>query len=172
VVWLDTGNLFYQGVAIVGSTAWYDYSAQDPLHKTPADETWARKKEVDADAWMVDWPWNDIEFSAMIEPGFRERLQSAQDNPDILSIIVVTHSPIFEEQITRKSNDPKWGFSNAYYGNLNFGEIVIKFGKVLYAIAGHTHSGKEGIVRREGGEFKAVTLDSQYGDPKFLVIEI
>jgi hypothetical protein len=169
--WLDRENVILRGVAIVGSTAWYDYSAQDPSVKAPADECWRRKGETDADAWKIDWPWNDLEFCAMIEPGFRARLQSASDDPRVKTIVVVTHSPIFEQQMTRKPDDFKWAFSNAYYGNLTFGEIVRQFPKVTHAIAGHTHSGEEATIEVGGHSLRAVTLNSQYGDPKFTVID-
>jgi len=48
---------------------------------------------------------------------------------------------------------------------------VSRFGKVTHAVAGHTHSGEEGMVEVEGRQVKAITLDSQYGNPKFVVIE-
>jgi len=169
--WLENENLIVGDVAIVGSTAWYDYSAQDPAFISTPDETWLRKAEFDADAWMCDWPWNDVEFCKMVEPGFRERLKSAQENPDVKKIIVVTHSPIFEEQIKRKPGNFKWGFSNAYYGNLTFGEIVKEFSKVKWAVAGHTHAGMEGSVDVSGRLIRVVTLDSQYNDPIFETIE-
>lgn len=170
--WLDHVNASIGHIAIVGSTAWYDYSAQDPSAKAPPDECWRRKGETDANAWMIDWPWTDIEFCASIEPGFRTRLEAAQSDPRIESIIVVTHSPIFEQQMTRKPKDPKWAFSNAYYGNLTFGAIVSRFPKVTHSIAGHTHSGEVGTIEIDGRSLRAVTLNSQYGDPKFLVLDL
>jgi len=172
VTWLDRKNLVFRGIAVVGSTAWYDYSAQDPAFKASIEETWRRKREFDADAWMIDWPWDDLEFCEMIEPEFRARLKAAQDDPSVNSIVVVTHSPIFEEQITRKPGNFKWGFSNAYYGNLTFGKIASEFSKVTHAVAGHTHAGKEGVVELGNHSIRAITLDSQYGDPKFVVLDI
>jgi predicted phosphohydrolase len=170
-IWLDNTYLIIGEVAIVGSTAWYDYSAQEPAFKTSREETWHRKRECDADAWMVDWPWDDVEFSSIIEPGFRNRLQIAESDPKVKSIIVVTHSPILEQQMTRKPGNVSWGFSNAYYGNLTFGAIMLQFSKVTHAVAGHTHSGEDGIVEHQGRSIRAITLNSQYGNPTFVVID-
>jgi hypothetical protein len=171
-VWLDRGNLIHKGIAIVGSVAWYDYSAQDPGFRSPVEECRRRKGEFDADAWMVDWPWSDVEFCSMIQPEFEGRLKAAQDDAGVRAIVVITHSPIFEGQMTRKPTNFKWGFSNAYYGNLTFGQIVAQHSKVTHAFAGHTHSGEEATIEMEGRSIKAVTLDSQYGDPKFVVLDL
>ena len=171
-VWLDEENLTVGGIAVVGSVAWYDYSAQDPQFKASEEEVRTRKAEFDADAWMIDWPWTDVEFCRMIEPGFRERLQKAQDDPAVREIIVVTHCPIFEGQMMRKPGNFKWGFSNAYYGNLMFGEIVKGFGKVTHAVAGHTHAGIEGVEEIDDRPVRVITLDSQYNGPVYEVVEV
>jgi hypothetical protein len=171
-VWLDGENLIVDGIAVVGSVAWYDYSAQDPLFRATEEVVRARKKEFDADAWMIDWPWTDVEFCRMIEPGFRERLTRAQDDPAVREIIVVTHCPIFEGQMKRKPGNFKWGFSNAYYGNLTFGGIVRGFGKVTHAIAGHTHAGMEGVEEINGCPIRVITLDSQYNGPAYEVVVV
>jgi hypothetical protein len=171
-VWLEDEIMVVDDVAIVGTIGWYDYSAQDPAYKASDEENLRRKGEFDADAWMCDWPWNDIEFCSMIEPGFRERLKQAHDNPDVGRIIVVSHSPVFEEQIRRKPNNSKWGFSNAYYGNLTFGKIAAEFEKVTHAYAGHTHAGMEGKTEICGHPASVVTLNSQYDDPVFITIEV
>jgi len=171
-IWLDDENLIVGGVAIVGSIAWYDYSAQDPQFKASPDENWRRKKEFDADAWMVDWQWNDIAFSRLLEPPFRERLHSAQNNTDVKEIVLVTHSPIFEQQIRRKPGNFKWGFSNAYYGNFTLGRIASEFNKVTHAVAGHTHAGMEAMIDINGRPVRTITLNSQYDDPLFVVLDL
>jgi predicted MPP superfamily phosphohydrolase len=169
--WLDNDNLVAGDTAIVGTIGWYDYSAQDPSFKASDEENWTRKGEFDADAWMCDWPWNDIEFCGMIEPGFRERLQRAENDPTVHRIIVISHSPLFEEQMKRKPDNAKWGFTNAYYGNLTFGKIVSEFSKVTHAYAGHTHAGMEGKTVIGGHPAKVVALNSQYEDPVYIKLD-
>lgn len=171
-VWLETGSLMYGSIAVVGSIAWYDYSAQDPAFKASAEECWRRKGEFDADAWQVDWPWDDIEFSRLIEPAFRERLQAAQDDPSVREIVVITHSPIFEAQMCRKPEDEAWAFSNAYFGNLTMGEMVAQFSKVSHAVAGHTHVARDALIDLKGRPARAITLGSQYRDPVYVVLNL
>ena len=144
--WLDHVNASIGHIAIVGSTAWYDYSAQDPLAKAPPDECWRRKGETDAHAIDDRLAVDRYRVLRLDRARFPTRLEAAQSDPRIESIIVVTHSPIFEQQMTRKPKDPKWAFSNAYYGNLTFGAIVSRFPKVTHSIAGHTHSGEVGTI--------------------------
>ena len=171
-IWLENEILTVSGVAIVGSIGWYDYSAQDPAFKTSDEECYSRKREFDADAWMVDWPWSDIEFCNIIRPGFYSRLERAQNDSKIKSIIVVTHCPIYEKQIRRKPGNFKWGFSNAYYGNLTFGKMAEEFDKITHVVSGHTHAGADGIEEINGRSVRVVTLDSQYDDPVFLVLDL
>ncbi len=171
-VWLDNENMIVKGIAIVGSTAWYDYSAQDPAFKASEEECRRRKGEFDADAWMVDWPWSDVEFCAKIQRGFVERLMAAQENPLVSEIVVVTHCALFEQQIRRKPGNFKWGFSNAYYGNLTFGKIVSEFSKVTHVISGHSHAGTEAIIDVNGRPVRVITLDSQYNNPLYIVLDL
>jgi 3',5'-cyclic AMP phosphodiesterase CpdA len=170
--WLETENLIVGGVALVGSIAWYDYSAQDPAQKTTSDECWKLKGKHNADAWMVDWEWNDFEFCKIIQPDFEERLKSAQDDETVREIVILTHSPIFDAGIARKPNNPDWAFSNAYYGNLTFGEIASKFSKVTHSIAGHTHAGRDAIVEVDNRKVRVVTLNSKYEGPVYITIEL
>jgi predicted MPP superfamily phosphohydrolase len=172
ITWLDGENMVVGGIAIVGTIAWYDYSAQDPAFKASPEENWKRKGEFDADAWQVDWPWNDIEFCDMIEPGFRARLKQAQDDPSIREIIVVSHSPIFEGQIKRKPGNYKWGFSNAYYGNLTFGSIVAGHDKLTHVVSGHSHAGMESTIMIGNHPARVVTLDSQYNNPVYIGLDL
>ncbi len=170
--WLETENLIHEGIALVGSIAWYDYSAQDPVQKASSEECRRRKRDYDADAWMVDWEWNDLEFCEIIQPPFEQRLKSAQENENVREIVLITHSPIFDAQVTRKPQDRRWAFSNAYYGNLTFGEIASRFSKVTHAVAGHTHSGRDSVIDVEGRKMRVVTLPAEYGDPVCLVLDL
>lgn len=172
IVFLEDETLLIDDIAIVGTIAWYDYSAGDPKEEHTMEEYRKRRREFIGDALFTDWPWDDIEFCKMIEGPFKKRLKTVQDDRDVKKIIVVTHSPIFEQQILRKPDDPKWSFSNAYFGNLTFGEIVRDFSKVLYVVSGHTHAGMEGIVRVNEREINVMTLNSQYGEPVFVMIEL
>ena len=170
--YLEMETLLIDDVAIVGTIAWYDYSAANPPGAHDAEEFVTRKREFCGDALFVDWPWDDVEFCRMIEGPFVERLEAAQKDRDVRSIVVITHSPIFDEQVLRKPDNIRWSFSNAYFGNLTFGERVRRFEKVRHVISGHTHAGRRGVVREGEREITVTTLDSQYGKPVFVTVEL
>ena len=44
----------------------------------------------------------------------------------------------FRELVPR-SDDPTWGFANAFMGSELFGEVMLKQPKVRYAFFGHSH---------------------------------
>jgi len=169
--YLERETLLVDDIAIAGTIAWYDYSAASPSQPCEIEEYTRRKREFCGDALFTDWPWDDLHFCKMIEGPFMERLNAAQRDRDVKSILVITHSPIFDEQIVRKPGDEKWSFSNAYYGNLTFGESVRKFGKVRHVVSGHSHAGCQGVVKGDFGEIIVTTLDSQYGKPVFITLE-
>jgi len=170
--WLENEILIVGDIAIVGTNGWYDYSAQEMAYRVSPDENFKRKGEFDADAWKVDWPWNDIEFCALIEPGFRKRLKEAQENERVREMVVISHSLLFEEQIKRKPDDFRWGFSNAYYGNLTFGRIVSEHSKVTHVVSGHSHFGMDAVIDMNGHPARVITLDSQYNNPAYVILDL
>jgi predicted MPP superfamily phosphohydrolase len=169
--YLENEILLVDDIAIIGTIAWYDYSAADPPGAYTMEEFKQRKPEFAGDALFIDWPWDDLEFCRMIEKPFAGRLETAQRDKDVKAILVVTHSPIFEEQILRKPGNINWSFSNAYFGNLTFGKIVSRFDKVRHVVSGHTHAGMQGVVGKVDGEIRVITLDSQYSKPAYVTIE-
>ena len=170
--YLERESILVDDIAIVGTLAWYDYSAASPSQPCAIEEYARLKGEFCGDALFVDWSWDDLQFCKTIEGPFVERLNAAQRDRDVRSILVVTHSPIFDEQIARKPGNERWSFSNAYYGNITFGDIVRKYGKVRHVVSGHTHAGREGLVKTASGEIIVTTLDSQYGKPVFMTVDL
>jgi hypothetical protein len=86
---------------------------------------------------------------------------------------VVSHVPIFEEQLLRKP-DFDWQFSNAYFGNITLGKHLVKKRKVGAVVSGHTHIGMEGVVQRpvlDGGPLPVFVLGSDYHSPTYSVID-
>jgi len=73
----------------------------------------------------------------------------------------------------RKPDDPDWGFSNAYFGNLTLGQRVLKMRKLRAVVSGHTHVGREELVRRldGGGDVAVSVLASEYHEPVYVVVD-
>ena len=171
-VWLEDAELRIGDVAVVGSLAWYDYSAA-PEHLRYPDEHYARTKgALNNDAEMIDWPWTDVEFAWRLRQGLISRLARLEKDDSVRAVVVATHVPIFEEQMTRKPDNHRWELSNAYFGNLTTGGAVAGFEKVRTVISGHTHCGRRGTVVRDGAPpIEVHVVGSEYGRPAFVVVD-
>lgn len=172
-VWLDAENLVVGDVVVAGSIAWYDYSAVDPAYARPARELAAIKGQYNADATWMDWERSDVEFAQEVGDALCERLEHASGREDVRAIVVVTHVPLLEEQMTRKPNNPRWGTSNAYFGNLTLGARVLEYDKVNKIVSGHTHCARHAVIERAGRDsVEAWVVGSDYGAPDFVVVDI
>jgi len=167
-IWLESQNIVFGNVAIVASMLHYDFSAIDKNGSASFSKAYfiKHKKEIVNDGkFFVDLP-NDISFAKSIGDSFRERLLSAQNNPDIKEIIVVTHVPCLEPQITRKPWDFQWSVATPFFGNLSHQELILSCDKVSNVISGHSH---QDIDIKFAGKRVAV-IGSDYGSPKYITI--
>ena len=172
MLWLEDAELRIGDVAVVGSLAWYDYSAA-PEHLRFADKHYAAAKgSLNNDAEMIDWSWSDVNFARRLRQGLVSRLARLERDASVRSVLVATHVPIFEEQMTRKPGNHRWELSNAYYGSLRTGAAVARYAKVGTVVSGHTHCGRRGTVVREGAKpIEVHVIGSEYGRPTFVVVE-
>lgn len=171
--WLEGTSFVVDGVAVVGSIAWYDYSAADPSVRVTALEFAQQKFHYNADALRIDWEWSDPEFAERVSVPFLSQLDHLESDPSVLRVVVVTHVPIVEEQMHRDTSDPRWTFSNAYFGNLSLGREVLARGKVSHIISGHTHRGKMGVVgRKNGSPVMAYVVASDYEQPDSVALSV
>jgi predicted phosphohydrolase len=164
--WLEAGVFTRDHVAVAGTIAWYDYSGADPtIHALP--ETFAREKgSFNNDAFLIDWPWSDIEFAARAAIPFLAMLDRLEKDPAVHRVIVVTHVPGLECQMTRRPHDRDWAFSNAYFGNLTLGHKIVAHSKVTHVISGHTHVGQTGLLELpDGRHVRARVIESEYRRP-------
>lgn len=157
--------------AVVGTIAWYDYSAAEKRLMMPDAWYEVHKRDLIADGW-IDWPMTDKEFAAEVSKSFLRRLEVLEEDPSTEEIVVLTHDPIFECQMIRHPDDYDWSCRNAYFGNLTLGAEVLQFSKVRQVISGHTHNPADGKVLRKGmPTIRAVVIDSDYNRPGFLVVD-
>jgi 3',5'-cyclic AMP phosphodiesterase CpdA len=177
MIWLEETVWQRDSVAVAGSLAWYDYSAADPALPFYRPGFFAGMKSYyNRDAEYVDWSWPDREFASRLGDALCKRLQNLEADPNVSEILLVTHVPIFEEQLLRKPHDFDWGFSNAYFGNLTLGQQVLETSKKIRAVmSGHTHIGREGKVRHpkfpKGHTVSVSVLASDYHAPVYAIID-
>jgi 3',5'-cyclic AMP phosphodiesterase CpdA len=176
-LWLEDTVWSRDGVAVVGSLAWYDYSAADPeLQPRPPEWYAANKGRYNMDAHLIDWPWTDGAVAQRLADGITERLVAIEGDPAIQAAVVVTHVPLVEAQISRKPGNARWGISNAYFGNLATGARVLAFPKVAAIVSGHTHVGRDATIPRPvaGGGYASLRVSvvpSDYGAPAYVVVD-
>jgi 3',5'-cyclic AMP phosphodiesterase CpdA len=170
--WLEGRAFVKHGVAVLGTIAWYDYSAADPTIQASA-QTFAREKRYFTHDHRIDWKWTDIEFADRISRRFLGELDRLEADPSVSQIVVVTHVPVLECQIPRKPANRDWGFANAFFGNLTLGKEVLGRRKVSGVISGHTHVGREEQVRLpDGRRIDVRVVGSKYGDPKWVGVAL
>lgn len=175
MLWLEDAIWRQDGVAVIGSIAWYDYSAVDPtIPPHPPEFFAAQKRHYNMDARYVDWPWTDGEFATRVGDALHSRLTQLETDSNISSIIAVTHVPLFDAQMARKPADPRWGFSNAYFGNLTLGERIRQSKKLRAVVSGHTHVGRNGTATRPYASdlppIPVSVLASDYNNPIYQVL--
>jgi predicted phosphohydrolase len=171
--YLEGTSFVLDGVAVIGTIAWYDYSAVDPTVQATGLEFAQQKFHYNADALRIDWEWSDPEFAERVSVPFLLQFDHLDHDPSVRRVVVVTHVPIVEEQIHRNPSDPRWAFSNAYFGNLSLGRKVMAQRKVSHVISGHTHVGKRSVVERtQGPAVEVHALASDYEKPAWLGISL
>lgn len=124
------------------------------------------------DLFLIGLP-SDIEFARQIGKGFRKRLQAAEDDPDIHSIVIVTHVPCMPSQITRHPYNLGWSLGTPYFGNLSHSDFILELTKVRHIVSGHTHNRTDSmVIFNDGHEVQVQVLEAEYGSPTFVIIEV
>jgi len=191
--YLDERPYIRDGIALVGSIGWYDYSfRQDSLgiplrfyERKVAPGAAARLDEfrhlVDGHddvtpsmlaittRWMdgayVRLPMTDIEFTKRIHDRLAEHLRHAAGEAE--RIVVAMHHLPFEEMV-RRSGRPNWDFANAYMGSRSLGELLLSVPKVSHVFCGHTHFRH----RVRCGHIECVNVGSTYIAKRCEVLEV
>jgi hypothetical protein len=177
MLWLENTEWRLGDLAVIGTMAWYDYSAADPsLPPMPADYYAALKRKFHPDARYIDWAWDDLQFSAILSDQLVTQMQRLQDDPTVGRIAVVTHVPLFEAQMLRKPDDPQWGSGNAFFGNLTIGARIARFPKLAAVVSGHTHVGRMGTAPRlapspELPPISVAVVASDYNVPAYIRLD-
>jgi predicted phosphohydrolase len=177
MLWLEDAVWQQDGGAVVGSIAWYDYSAADPtLPPYPEEFFAAEKRNYNLDARMMQWSRTDVEFAAQVGDALCGRLAQLEQDDAVQGVVVVTHVPLFDVQMLRKPHDRRWGLSNAYFGNLRLGQRLLGLRKLRAVVSGHTHVGRKGQVARpllpDLPALPVSVLPSDYDAPAYEVVTL
>ncbi len=173
MLWLEDAVWRCDGVAVVGSMAWYDYTAVDPIVPPHTSEWFADyKAQYNPDAYLINWKWSDLDMARMLGDALVGRMQALEDDPSIQATLMVTHVPIYRVQMFYKPGDLRWGTGSAYFGNMTLGERLLPMRKLRRVISGHTHIGREGVVERPDlPPLPVWVIPSDYHKPVYLTVE-
>ncbi len=153
--------LVLDSLAFVGSIGWYDYS----LRRTDLDisQKQYEEKHYQGAFWMdyysVDWPFSDRDATELFNRKLGYDLATLPDH--VQRVVYVSHHLPFKELTFYKGTLP-WDFFSAYMGSVSTGDILLKDGRVILAIAGHSHIRK--MVTVDG--ILAITVPIGYGRPR------
>lgn len=190
---LDIEPASIDGVGLVGSIGWYDFSFR-PMHlgiplrfysekiapgaaarmdrysHLVADRTDVPESAMSMGTrWMdgehVRMAMSDTEFCRMLLERLDQHLQQAARHCD--KIIVGLHHLPFRELVPT-SEDPSWAFAQAYMGSELFGELLLAHPKVRYVFCGHSH--RAGSVRHQ--HLECINVGCTYTEKRYDVIEL
>lgn len=190
---LDAGPKIVGDVGLVGTVGWYDYSFRDeslgiprrfyehkagpgyalrdpslqhlidPLESLPARALDARSYWNDGR--MIRWSLDDRRFSQLTVERLEAQLAAVE--PQVRTIVAITHHLPFRQMLHRKS-DPTWDFGNAFLGSDALGETLLRHPKVSHAIFGHSHARDRARV----GHIDAINVGCTYKMKRFDSIEV
>ncbi|HEV2405977.1 MAG TPA: metallophosphoesterase [Ktedonobacterales bacterium] len=173
MLWLEDEVWRAGDLAVTGSLAWYDYSAVDAtIPPYPPAYFASEKPNRNMDGRHVDWPWSDLDVARRLGDGLCARLDALEHDDAVRDVLVVTHVPLCERQMRRRPDDPRWGFGNAYFGNLTLGRRALAYSKVRRIVSGHTHIAAAGIESRPGlPDVPVEVIPSDFGSPRYVTLK-
>jgi predicted phosphodiesterase len=146
--YLPASPLVVDGVALVGSCGWYDYSlAPDWLRGTVTEDALASKQYGQlqwSDARLIAFRdaagalMKDPEVARTMEQELKAHLEAVDAREDVRHVVAVTHHQPFREVVHRTGTLP-WEFFTAFMGSAGLGEVIRAGRKVRAAVYGHSH---------------------------------
>ena len=172
MLWLEEEVWRRDGLAVAGSVAWYDYSAADPSIPPHTEEYWIEKKShAHPDYRFLDWLWSDVAFATRCGDGLVARVAALDAEPTVTDLLLVTHVPLFREQIVAtRPGIPRWGYGNAFFGNITLGERMRQSPKLRAVVSGHTHIGRTETLADERAT-PAWVVPSDFHAPRYVVYD-
>ncbi len=191
---LDRKAVAMNGVGLVGSVGWYDYSFADDSLEIPeafyeakvapgaAVQLGGHDELLEAHGhqlternlairarWMdglhVRLPMSDKEFCQMLADRLAGRLEEFSAKVD--RIVAFVHHLPFGELVPANRPD-HFAFAAAYLGARRLGEVLLGCPKVTHVYCGHSHW----PGRRKIGHLMAINIGSTYTEKRLEILEI
>jgi len=140
---LDHEPLRMDGLAVVGTVGWYDYSFRETHLRVPLGVYQTKRLRGVAqwnDGRYVRWKFSDPEFTEYVVGKLRAQLDEVCG--DASRVLAVTHHIPFENMV-RRTNSVVWQFGNAFMGSARLGEVLKNSAKICRHVCGHSHCAGE-----------------------------
>lgn len=191
--YLDREPFIADGVAIVGSVGWYDYSFRSSVMGIPlrffqrkvapgaasrleehqdlltnSDDVSEAAMQVTT-RWMdgvrVKLPMSDAAFTERLAMKLSAHLQSARQGADRI-VATIHHLPFAE--LVPHSVIPDWEFATAFHGAELFGEVLLQCPEVSHLFCGHIH--RERRVKK--AHIQCCSIGCTYTDKTYEVLDV
>ena len=193
---LDRAPAVIDGVGLVGSIGWYDYSYRDedlaiPLefyqakvapgaaeyiaeHRGLLDRYRAqlseRHFEITAhwkDGVHVRMDITDEQFLDYLIERLSEQLAALQADPAVRQVVAFTHHLPFRQLVPQDRPAPL-AFAAAYMGSDEIGQALLACEKLTHVFCGHSHW----AGAYQAGRVRVVNVGCTYTDKRFEVLEL
>jgi predicted phosphodiesterase len=191
---LEFQPVIIDGVGLVGTVGWYDYSFRNrelglPMRfyerkvspgaaryfsehndlLEPEDDLSEAHREMTV-RWMdgvhVKLGMSDADFAALLADKLAGQLDAVAGEAD--RIIAAVHHLPFANMLPHLPDAPKWRFIEAYMGSERLGEVLLAEPKVTHVICGHTHQ----PARTRNGHIECINVGSNYHHKRLVEIEV
>lgn len=180
--WLQTEPFVREGIGVVGSIGWYDYSfAQENLgipwrfyankispgaaaRFSQYASLFEPKDDISPLARDIIARWNDgrfVKLSRSDEAFLQELLNNLERQLDLLKqvrhIVAAIHHLPFSELLP-PPHSAQWDFAKAYLGSRKIGELLLRYPNIRHVFCGHSHLAMEAKIKH----LHAINIGSGY----------
>ncbi len=126
--------MFGRDWIVIGDIGWYDFSFGDTGYSFDDFSRMKYGERVWQDSIKAVWGKSTHEMHSYFLHKLENQLKTYQNK----KVIIVTHVlPISD--FTVLPPDPMWEYMNAFLGSREYGELILRYPNVKYAISGHVH---------------------------------
>ncbi len=137
---------FADNWVVLGDMGWYDFSFGSEKYTFEDFCRMKYEERVWQDSIKAVWDRPTLEMHKYFLEKLEKQLFLYKDK----NVILVTHVlPIID--FTVQPPSPMWEYMNAFLGSSEYGELILRYPNIKYAISGHVHYRKQKII--QGTEF-------------------
>ncbi|MDA3941456.1 MAG: metallophosphoesterase [Spirochaetia bacterium] len=123
---------------VIGDLGWYDFSFGDSKYSFNDFSNMKYEERIWQDSIKAVWGETPLDMHKY----FINKLEKQLIKYKARNVIIITHVlPI--QNFTVQPPSPMWEYMNAFLGSSEYGELILKYPNVKYAITGHVHYRKQ-----------------------------